>query len=50
MTATWSIDRVKEALAARKVSARELTAEFYKRIEAQNSELNAYLALSPERA
>jgi aspartyl-tRNA(Asn)/glutamyl-tRNA(Gln) amidotransferase subunit A len=50
MTATWSIDSVKEALAARKVSARELTAEFYKRIDAQNSELNAYLALSPERA
>jgi aspartyl-tRNA(Asn)/glutamyl-tRNA(Gln) amidotransferase subunit A len=50
MTATWSIDRVKEALVARKASARELTAEFYKRIEAQNSELNAYLALSPERA
>jgi aspartyl-tRNA(Asn)/glutamyl-tRNA(Gln) amidotransferase subunit A len=50
MTAAWSIDRVKEALVARKASARELTAEFYKRIEAQNSELNAYLALSPERA
>jgi aspartyl-tRNA(Asn)/glutamyl-tRNA(Gln) amidotransferase subunit A len=50
MTAAWSIDRVKEALVARKASAWELTAEFYKRIEAQNSELNAYLALSPERA
>src|SRR5262244_1141103 len=47
---TWTIDGVKEALAAKKVSARELTAEFYKRIDARNSELNAYLALSPERA
>src|SRR5439155_7987767 len=34
----------------RKVSARELTAEFYKRIDSRNAELNAYLALSPERA
>jgi aspartyl-tRNA(Asn)/glutamyl-tRNA(Gln) amidotransferase subunit A len=50
MTTTWTIDAVKEALAARKVTARELTAEFYKRIEARNSELNAYLALSPGRA
>jgi len=50
MTTTWTIDGVKEALAAKKVSARELTAEFYKRIEARNSLLNAYLALSPERA
>src|SRR5262244_3307773 len=47
---TWTIDGVKEALAAKKVSARELTAEFYKRIDARNVELNAYLALSPERA
>jgi len=29
---------------------RELAADFYKRIEARNAELNAYLALSPERA
>lgn len=50
MTTTWTIDAVKEALAAKKVTARELTAEFYKRIDARNSELNAYLALSPERA
>jgi aspartyl-tRNA(Asn)/glutamyl-tRNA(Gln) amidotransferase subunit A len=49
-TTTWTIDGVKEALATKKVSARELTAEFYKRIEARNPELNAYLALSPERA
>jgi aspartyl-tRNA(Asn)/glutamyl-tRNA(Gln) amidotransferase subunit A len=46
----WTIDSVREAISAKKVSARELTAEFYKRIEAQNPKLNAFLALSPERA
>src|SRR5271163_2144226 len=46
----WTIDGVREALAARKVSARELTREFYGRIAARNPELNAFLALSPERA
>ena len=46
----WTIDGVKEALAAKKISARELTADFYKRIEARNPELNAWLALSPDRA
>ena len=50
MTPAWTIDGVKEMLAARKISARELTAQFYKRIDARNAELNAYLALSPERA
>lgn len=50
MTANWTIDGVREVLAARKISARELTADFYRRIEAKNPELNAYLALSPERA
>ena len=50
MTTNWTIDEVKEALAAKKFSARELAAEFYTRIEAKNPELNAYLTLSPERA
>ncbi len=50
MTASWTIDGVKEALAAKRISARELAAEFYARIEARNPELNAYLTLSPERA
>src|SRR5438874_13344134 len=50
MVSNWIIDGVKESLAAKKVSARELTAEFYKRIDSRNAELNAYLALSPERA
>jgi aspartyl-tRNA(Asn)/glutamyl-tRNA(Gln) amidotransferase subunit A len=50
MTTTWTIEGVREALAAKKVSARELAGEFYKRIEARNAELNAFLTLSPERA
>ncbi len=50
MPTPWTINSVRQAVAAKKISARELTAEFYKRIEAKNPELNAYLALSPERA
>ena len=50
MATTWTIDGVKEALAAKKISARELLGDFYRRIEARNPELNAYLALTPERA
>lgn len=50
MTTTWTIDAVKQSLAAKQISARELTAEFYKRVAARNTELNAFLALSPERA
>jgi aspartyl-tRNA(Asn)/glutamyl-tRNA(Gln) amidotransferase subunit A len=46
----WTINGVKEALAAKKVSARELAADHYTRIAARNPELNAYLALSEERA
>jgi aspartyl-tRNA(Asn)/glutamyl-tRNA(Gln) amidotransferase subunit A len=46
----WTIESVREALAAKRISAHELTAEFYRRIEQRNPELNAYLALSPERA
>jgi aspartyl-tRNA(Asn)/glutamyl-tRNA(Gln) amidotransferase subunit A len=50
MTANWTIDGVREALAAKKISARELASEFYKRIGERNPELNAYLTLSEERA
>src|SRR5262245_26841662 len=50
MTTTWTIDGVKEALAAKKISARELLTDFYKRIEAKNPELNTFLALTPEHA
>jgi aspartyl-tRNA(Asn)/glutamyl-tRNA(Gln) amidotransferase subunit A len=50
MASNWTIDGVKTALTAKKVSARELTADFFKNIGARNKELNAYLALSPQRA
>src|ERR1700740_101771 len=50
MPANWTIDQVREALASKKVSARELATDYFKRIEARNPELNAYLALSPDRA
>ena len=50
MTTNWTIDGVREALTAKKISARELAADFYKRIDARNAHLNAYLALSSERA
>jgi aspartyl-tRNA(Asn)/glutamyl-tRNA(Gln) amidotransferase subunit A len=50
MNTNCTIDTVREALAARSISARELAAEHYKRIDARNPELNAYLTLSQERA
>src|SRR6202049_3539930 len=46
----WTIAGVRAALESKNVSARELVAEFYGRIEKRNPELNAYLPLSPERA
>ncbi|HSY58693.1 MAG TPA: Asp-tRNA(Asn)/Glu-tRNA(Gln) amidotransferase subunit GatA [Terriglobales bacterium] len=53
MTATnpaWTVSTVRDALASKQISARELAFDFYARIEKRNPELNAYLALSPERA
>jgi len=47
---SWTIASVRAALEAKKVSARELAAEFYARIDSRNRELNAFLTLSPERA
>jgi aspartyl-tRNA(Asn)/glutamyl-tRNA(Gln) amidotransferase subunit A len=47
---SWTVAGVREALASKKVSAKELASEFYVRIEKRNPELNAYLTLSPERA
>ena len=46
----WTISSVREALVTKQMSARELTKEFYAHIELENPKLNAYLALSPERA
>ena len=47
---TWTVAGVREALSGKKISARELAAEFYGRIEKRNAELNVYLTLSQERA
>jgi aspartyl-tRNA(Asn)/glutamyl-tRNA(Gln) amidotransferase subunit A len=46
----WTIEGVREALAAKKISARELAAEHYTSVAARNPELNAFLTLSEERA
>jgi aspartyl-tRNA(Asn)/glutamyl-tRNA(Gln) amidotransferase subunit A len=50
MPENWTIERVREALASKKISARELATDYYERIAARNPELNAYLTLSQERA
>jgi len=47
---TWTIRTVREAITAKRVSARELAAEYLAQIEKRNPELNAFLTLSPERA
>jgi aspartyl-tRNA(Asn)/glutamyl-tRNA(Gln) amidotransferase subunit A len=46
----WTIPEVRAALDSRRISARELVDEFYRRIDQHNPLLNVYLALSPERA
>src|ERR1700682_1515971 len=46
----WTINTVRRALEAKNISARELAEDFYKRIAERNPELNAFLALSPDRA
>jgi aspartyl-tRNA(Asn)/glutamyl-tRNA(Gln) amidotransferase subunit A len=50
MTNGWTIATVREAIAGKKVSARELAAEHYKRIAARDPEIGAFLTLSEERA
>ncbi len=47
--AAWTVASVREALASRKMSARELADEYFTRIEKRNPDLNAYLSLSKER-
>ena len=46
----WTISSIRRALESRQISARDLTQDFYTRIERENPLLNAFLALSPERA
>jgi aspartyl-tRNA(Asn)/glutamyl-tRNA(Gln) amidotransferase subunit A len=48
--AAWTVASVRNALETKQISARELTSEFYARIDKRNGELNAFLTLSPERA
>ncbi len=50
MSERWTISSVRKALAARKISARELAKEHFVRIERENPRLNAFLTISPERA
>src|SRR5580692_5129520 len=50
MAENWTIDSVRAALGAKKISARELAKEHFSQIGAQNPKLNAFLALSEERA
>ena len=50
MAAHPHIAAVRADLAAKEVSTRELVADSYARIERENPRLNAFLALSPERA
>jgi aspartyl-tRNA(Asn)/glutamyl-tRNA(Gln) amidotransferase subunit A len=47
---TWTVASIQAALRAKKVSAREITAEFYANVDRRNPDLNAYLTLSRERA
>ena len=49
-TSTWTISAVRDALKSKEISARELTHDFFQRIENRNRKLNAYLALSLDRA
>ncbi len=46
----WTVASIQTALRAKKISAREITADFYAEIDRQNPRLNAYLTLSRERA
>ena len=50
LTSKWTISTIREALVTKQMSSRELTKDFYSRIERENPKLNAFLALSPERA
>jgi aspartyl-tRNA(Asn)/glutamyl-tRNA(Gln) amidotransferase subunit A len=49
MTA-WTISSIRSALAAKKISARELAGEYFAAIEKRDPELNSYLTLSKDRA
>jgi aspartyl-tRNA(Asn)/glutamyl-tRNA(Gln) amidotransferase subunit A len=46
----WTISSIHESLLRKQISARELAAEFFRRIDRDNPRLNAFLTLCPERA
>jgi len=50
MSAPSTIATIRETIANKKASAREITADYYKRIAAQNRQFNAFLTLCEERA
>jgi aspartyl-tRNA(Asn)/glutamyl-tRNA(Gln) amidotransferase subunit A len=50
MKKNLTIDGIKHALTSKRLSARELTTDFFIKINARNPQINAYLELSPERA
>jgi aspartyl-tRNA(Asn)/glutamyl-tRNA(Gln) amidotransferase subunit A len=50
MSELTTIAAVRDAISSKKISAREVAAEYFKRIAARNGELNAYLTLCEERA
>jgi aspartyl-tRNA(Asn)/glutamyl-tRNA(Gln) amidotransferase subunit A len=45
-----TISAVREAIATKKTSAREIAADYFRRIAARNGELNAFLTVCEERA
>jgi aspartyl-tRNA(Asn)/glutamyl-tRNA(Gln) amidotransferase subunit A len=49
-TKAWTVASIQAALRSKKVSAREIATEFYANIDRRNSDINAYLTLSRERA
>jgi aspartyl-tRNA(Asn)/glutamyl-tRNA(Gln) amidotransferase subunit A len=50
MSTASTISAIRETIAAKKASAREITADYYKRIAAENGQINAFLTLCEERA
>src|SRR5208282_3711342 len=50
MATNLTISAVRKGIAAKKMSARELAADYFKRIAARNTELNAFLTLCEKRA
>src|SRR5271154_727249 len=50
MSELTTINAVRDAITSKQTSAREVTADYFKRIAARNGDLNAFLTLCEERA